>query len=29
MQIAGARTAFVQCLGGLGATAATHILVGE
>ena len=26
-QVAGARTAFAQCLGGLGATAVTHILV--
>lgn len=28
-QVNGARTAFAQCLGGLGATAATHILVKE
>jgi acetyl-CoA C-acetyltransferase len=26
-QVNGARTAFAQCLGGLGATAATHVLV--
>lgn len=28
-QVAGAKIAFAQCLGGLGATAATHILVRE
>ena len=28
-QVAGARTAFAQCLGGIGATAATHILIAE
>jgi acetyl-CoA C-acetyltransferase len=28
-QVAGARVALAQCLGGLGATAATHILVAE
>ena len=28
-QVAGARVALAQCLGGIGATAATHILVAE
>jgi acetyl-CoA C-acetyltransferase len=28
-QVPGARTAFAQCLGGIGATAATHVLVAE
>jgi hypothetical protein len=28
-QVSGARTAFAQCLGGLGATAATHVLIRE
>jgi acetyl-CoA C-acetyltransferase len=28
-QVAGARTALAQCLGGMGATAATHVLVAE
>jgi acetyl-CoA C-acetyltransferase len=28
-QVAGARTALAQCLGGIGGTAATHILVAE
>jgi acetyl-CoA C-acetyltransferase len=28
-QVPGARVALAQCLGGLGATAATHILIAE
>jgi len=28
-QVSGARVAFAQCLGGIGATAATHIFVAE
>jgi acetyl-CoA C-acetyltransferase len=28
-QVAGARVALAQCLGGLGATAATHVLIAE
>ncbi|HNP71632.1 MAG TPA: acetyl-CoA acetyltransferase, partial [Kouleothrix sp.] len=28
-QVAGAKVALAQCLGGIGATAATHILIAE
>ena len=28
-QVAGARVGLAQCLGGIGATAATHVLVAE
>jgi acetyl-CoA C-acetyltransferase len=28
-QVASAKVALAQCLGGIGATAATHVLIGE